>query len=63
MLFSVVTPSLLLGKYQLFGEIYCLQSQGIPEDGDSMFLRNTGIDVRHTNPEELQQHNKYNLHE
>jgi hypothetical protein len=36
MLFCVVTPCRLVGRYQRFGETYCLNV----EDGDSMFLRN-----------------------
>jgi hypothetical protein len=39
--FWVVRPHELVGRYQRFGEIYCLRLQG--EDGDNMFLRNVGI--------------------
>jgi hypothetical protein len=44
--FWVVTPCGLVGRYQHFGETYCLHFQDRPEHGDSMFNRNFGIYLR-----------------
>jgi hypothetical protein len=41
LVFWVVSPCGFVGRYQHFGEIYCLHHQHfIPEDGGSMFLQN-----------------------
>jgi hypothetical protein len=43
LVFWVVTPCGLVGRYQRFGGTYCLYLQDWSEDGGRTFLRNVGI--------------------
>jgi hypothetical protein len=62
MLVWVVTLRGVVGRYQRFGVAYCLQLQQFsPEDGDSMLLRNVGVDLEiHTalQPEDQNRHSE-----
>jgi hypothetical protein len=62
--FWVLTPCRLVGRCQRFGGTYYLCLQGQRQFGDSMFIRNVGINLESTrrqNPKEDHCHRRENL--